>query len=117
MAESVVNVDVLQQYIQGVVGRADHHAQNVDVDQIVLALAGAIVWKKDPDVDLKVLTQDGKMGNVLWVTIGGQRYAFSYNHQVMAVEVRRGSLKGETIAVFTNTNTVASIKEFFEQLG
>lgn len=114
MPATLETIDVLQQYLQGVIGRADHHAK--EVDQVVLALVGAIVWKKDPDADLKVRTQDGAMGNVLWVTIGGLQYAFSYSHTVRAVELRRGSIKGEPIAVFTNATTLAAIKEFFGSL-
>ena len=38
MPAPVTTVDVLQQYLVGVVARADHHADNVN--EVVLSLAG-----------------------------------------------------------------------------
>jgi hypothetical protein len=37
-------VDILQDYISGVMARARHHANNVD--EVTLAIAGALVWRK-----------------------------------------------------------------------
>jgi len=39
MALTITTLNVLNQYINGVMGRADHHVQNVN--QVVLILAGA----------------------------------------------------------------------------
>lgn len=46
----VTDVEILQGYINGVMARADHHAN--EVEEIALALAGAIVWKKDAGKDI-----------------------------------------------------------------
>ena len=46
MPRRITDVDVLQQYLSGVMDRAEHHAQQVK--QVALAVAGGIVWKKDP---------------------------------------------------------------------
>ena len=35
------------------------------------------------------MSREGHMTNVLWVKIGGKRYAFSYNHQIGAIEKGR----------------------------
>jgi hypothetical protein len=86
-----VTTDVLQQYLLGVVARADHHADNVN--EVVLSLAGAIIWRKGPD-DLEVMVRDGVVKNVLWVRINGQRYALSYNHNDRTIEMRCGSTQG-----------------------
>ena len=45
MATKVNDVDTLQQYLTSVIERTDHHARQVD--EIVFALAGAIIWRKD----------------------------------------------------------------------
>jgi hypothetical protein len=45
MPQAIASVDVLQQYIQGVMARAEHHANNVD--EVALAVAGAVVWRKE----------------------------------------------------------------------
>ena len=52
MSLTVEDINSLQQYIVGVMNRADHHAGNVN--EIVLALAGAIVWEKD-DTPIRVM--------------------------------------------------------------
>ena len=45
MPEQVTYIDVLRDYLNGVVGRADHHAEGVN--EVVLAVAGGVVWRKD----------------------------------------------------------------------
>ena len=75
MVLTVQDVNVLQEYIAGVISCSDHHAGNVN--EISLALAGAIVWKKD-DQPIKVMAHGEESKNVLWAHIGGTRYAFAY---------------------------------------
>ena len=75
MALTVVDIDVLQTYIEGVMERAKHHAGKVD--KIALALVGVIIWRKDKEQPIKVMTNRGDTANVLWVFINGTRYAFS----------------------------------------
>lgn len=111
MAKQVRDIDTLKTYIAGVVERAGHHAPGVE--DIVLALAGAVVWRKDPTTPLKVNTRDGQMTNVLWVEIGGKRYAFSYNHDQQTVEVRAQTLQGAVMRSFSNSTPVNEVKAFF----
>ena len=56
------------------------------------------------------------MTNVLWAHIGGSRYAFTYNHDLQAIEIRRDNLRGYPVARFDNTATAAEIKQFFGDL-
>jgi hypothetical protein len=112
MQQTITNVDILQDYIRGVMDRADHHANNVD--QICLAIAGAIVWKKDGD--LTVFARAGSMKNVLWVQINGQRYALKYDHIAKRILVQQNSTRGKVLASFTNANTPADVKRFFTTL-
>lgn len=70
MPRKVQDVDVLTDYLRGVLDRAEHHAGNVDV--VALTIAGAVLWRKDSD-PLRVYEREGRMGNVLWVKIGGQQ--------------------------------------------
>ncbi|GJM12658.1 MAG: hypothetical protein DHS20C12_10610 [Pseudohongiella sp.] len=113
MALTIKDVDVLQKYIAGVMDRANHHAGNVEA--IALALAGAILWRKD-SIDIKVMEQGGDTKNVLWVTISGTRYAFSYNHDDEKIEMRENNTHGPTIHRFDNSTPVGDIKEIFEEL-
>lgn len=114
MATQITEVDLLREYLDGVVNRAGHHAKGVQF--IVLALVGAVVLHKDRDVPIETRGEPGDFKNVLWVTIRGTRYAFSYNHEASAIDVRRGSLQGNSVAQFTDANTVGEVAQAFENL-
>lgn len=51
MAVAVSEVEQLREYVRGVLSAAQHHAGNVD--EIILAIAGAIIARKD-DTPLQV---------------------------------------------------------------
>jgi hypothetical protein len=115
MALTVTEVEELRAYVQGVMERADHHAGAVK--HIVLALAGAILWRKEDDQPIKVMTgKAGQPTNVLWVHIGGSRYAFSYDHGAGTIEMREGSTQGPTLHSFTNKTPLSDVYNIFEKL-
>ena len=115
MALTVTEVEELRQYLQGVMARADHHAG--DVKQISLALAGAILWRKNDDEPIKVMVgRTGETRNVLWVKIGATRYVFSYNHDAGTIEMREGSTQGATLHSFTNKTPLATLHGIFNNL-
>ncbi len=113
MPTQVTEVDILQTYLQGVLTRADHHANNVN--EIALAIAGAIVWRKDPEA-IEVMAREGDMKNVLWVRIRGQRYAFTYNHAAGTIEIRQGNNRGAVLHSLTNATPLATLRQIFESL-
>jgi len=108
MALSVTEVEELRNYFKGVMDRADHHAGNVN--EIALALMGAILWRKNDDEPIKVLV------NVLWVRIGKDRYAFSFKHETGVIEMRKGSTQGPTLHAFTNATPLAEVRRIFAAL-
>ena len=112
MPQAVADVETLQVYIQGVMARAAHHAN--DVEEVCLAVVGGIIWKKDPGSVLEVMEQEGDLKNVLWVRIGGQRYAFTYNHGTRAIDVKRGTTRGPLLRSFTGASTLHDVKTEFE---
>jgi len=114
MPQAIETVDELQEYLVGVAGRADGHAPGVQ--SVILALAGAIVLFKDPGAELSILTREGLRGNVLWVVIGGERYALSYNHDDDTVEIRRRSWRGPVVARFDNNTTAMEVRRIFAEL-
>ena len=109
---TITDVDVLQQYISGVMDRADHHAGNVN--EVCFAIAGALIWRKQGDIH--VYERQGNMANALWVTINGNRYAVSYNHENGRIEIRENSMRGEVLREFDNTDSSADVREFFAAL-
>lgn len=113
MAKEVTDIERLKEYVDGVVGRADHHARWVN--EIALALVGAIVWKKD-ETPLKVLDRDGEMKNVLWVSINSVKYVFSYSRDRRAIDMREGTTRGRLVHSFSNSTSLADIRRVFEAL-
>ncbi|MBI3450506.1 MAG: hypothetical protein HY049_16545 [Acidobacteria bacterium] len=113
MPKTVSDVDVLRNYIQGVMKRAADHAD--DVSHVVLALAGAVLWRMD-DEPLKVFEREGEMKNVLWARIGAERYAFSYNHETRAIDMRRGSTQGSLVHAFSNSTPLREVSAVFAAL-
>lgn len=114
MALTVTEVEELRSYLQGVMTRADHHAGAVK--HIALALAGAILWRKNDDEPIRVMVREGQTANVLWVRIGTTRYAFSYNHDLGQIEMRAGSIQGSVVQTFTNATPLAAIYSYFAEL-
>lgn len=114
MPLAVKDVDTLKRYVEGIMGRAEHHAGNVG--GAALALAGAIVWRKDDAEEIEVMEREGDLKNVLWVKINGQRYAFSYNHTEETVEMRERSTQGPVLHSFTNSTPTSEIEAIFRTL-
>ncbi len=114
MPLSVSDIATLQQYLIGVMGRADHHAHRVN--EIALALVGAIVWRKDATAIKVMAARNGGTANVLWISIGGKRYAFSYNHDAGTIEMRDKSVQGDVLASFDNSTPIAEVRRIFSLL-
>ncbi|WP_151087867.1 hypothetical protein [Hymenobacter baengnokdamensis] len=114
MALTVTDVEQLRDYLCGVMARADHHAGNVK--EIALALVGGILWRKDDGESIQVMTRDGQAKNVLWVTMGGRRYAFVYNHSTGEIDMRNGTLQGPLVHAFSNATPLATLQQIFQNL-
>lgn len=112
MPIAVKSVRLLQEYVRGVMKRADHHAQGVG--EVVLALVGGVLWCAEGE--LEVFGIDGDLKNVLWFGVSGQRYAISYQHEQAAIEIRQGSTQGDVLHSFDNSSTLTEIKRFFAAL-
>lgn len=114
MALTVTEIEELRAYVNGVMARADHHAGAVN--EIALALTGAILWRKEDAEPIKVMAHNGETKNVLWVRMGGERYAFSYNHEIGQIEMRKGSTQGPTLHTFSNATPLADVRRIFAAL-
>jgi Integron cassette protein VCH_CASS1 chain len=114
MALTVKEMEVLRAYLNGVMDRADDHADAVR--EITLALTGAILWRKDDDEPIKVMVHNGMTKNVLWVRINGTRYAFSYDHETVLIEMRKDSIQGDTLHTFSNSTSLSELYQIFKAL-
>lgn len=112
MALTINGIDLLKKYFSGVIGRADHHADNVN--EIVFALIGGVIWRATEDIQVK--EYDGAPANILWMVVNTKRYCFSFNHSSGNIEVKENSIKGNVIATFSNSTPIGDVKKFFESL-
>ncbi len=111
MSFSIEGLKTFSNYINQLMDKADHHAFNVN--EIVLAIAGAVLWKGE---DLKVLVREGDIKNTIWFNISGKRYALKYSHEDSDIKLHRGSLQGRVIAIFNNSSPVSFVKQTFDKL-
>ena len=117
MKKPVRDLDFFQKYLQGVMSRA--MTQQPQVAGIALALASAVIWKKDGDI--LVWERDGRLVNVLQVQINGAEYTFAFRHAmpghtIEKIEVKKGTTHGRVLRYFDNSNTVEDVLRFFESL-
>lgn len=115
MAREITTINELQAYFAGVMKRADHHAGNVN--DVAMAIAGAVIWRKDPAHDIEIMERQGNAGNAMWVYINGNRYAISYDHSTQTIDIRnRTTRKANTLRSFTNADSAADVAQYFDSL-
>jgi len=113
MPLTVADLKTLEEYLDGVMNRSDHHAKTVGA--ITLALVGAVLWKKDPN-PIEVRTHDGKAANILWFHVNGNRYALAYNHKEKCIDLRDRTLTGAVRHKFNNKSSVSDVYNAFGNL-
>ena len=111
MALSITSLTSFHEYLEGVMGRADHHAQNVN--QIILTLIGAVIWRSD---DFEVFFRNENTGNILWFEVNGHRYVVGYNHITENIEIRDRTLQGPVLITLNNSSDITLVKVFFERI-
>jgi hypothetical protein len=114
MPISIHDVEQVQLYFAGVMGRSDHHAKTVG--GVALTLLGAVLWKKDKDTQLEVRRNEGAMGNVAWFEVGGNRYALTYNHTNETIDLHERTQSGRIIESFNNKTPSSKVLEVFSGL-
>lgn len=112
MAITLNSIDTLKSYLNGVMGRADHHAGNVE--GVALALLGAVMWKSTGEIEVK--QYDGRPANMLWFFVGSNRYAMRYDHSNEQIELRDRTRDGDVLARFDNNTSYQEIITVFERL-
>ena len=112
MAIALDQIGTLKEYFNGVMNRADHHADAVN--EIVLALIGGVIWRAEGNFDVKQYA--GEPANILWMHVDTTRYCFKFNHDIGKIECRKGGHGGELIEVFDNNTPLAEVKDFFAKL-
>lgn len=112
MALKIEDIRLMKRYFEGVMSRANHHADNVN--EIILALAGGVIWR---GADIGVRTYRDKTANMLWMkTDTGKVYCFIFNHNTGKIEVHEDSMNGKMLRMFSNADSNSDVKEFFGNL-
>jgi hypothetical protein len=112
MSIAIDSIEILQTYLNGVMERSGHHAENVE--GVSLALLGAVMWKSTGEIEVK--QYDGRPANILWFFVGENRYALVYNHVDQRIELRERVQGGTLIASFDNSSTYQQVIDIFSNL-
>lgn len=112
MAITIATIGLLQEYLDGVIKRAEHHAPNVI--EIAFALIGGVIWRATGDIEVR--EYNGSPANILWMPVNNKRYCFMFNHNTWVIEVREGNSRGTTLASFDNNTPLSDVTQFFRDL-
>lgn len=111
----VTDVDVLKTYLRGVIGGAKHHAPNVE--EIVLALAGGVISRKNSmHLEVQKSAKKGMANALRFVSTRGRRYALSYDHATQSILLKQGSSQGAILHSFTNATPISQVAAVFATL-
>lgn len=110
---TVTEIDELQCYLQGVIDRANHHAQ--EVNTVVAVLVGAVIWVKEGPIEIR--TYRGRMVNCIRFQTHGRSYVMGYSHEEGEVQVRANRQGGRVLQRFDNNSTAADVLTFFSTLS
>lgn len=112
MAISIDSIEGLQTYLNGVLGRANHHAENVE--GVSLTLLGAVIWRSTGEISVR--EYNGVPANMIWFHINDNKYVLTYNHSDEAIELKDRTHTGNVLASFDNTTANSEIIEVFRKL-
>ncbi|OWP79045.1 hypothetical protein [Flavobacterium oreochromis] len=112
MAIEIDSINSLQNYLNGVMNRADHHAK--EVEGVSLALLGAIIWRADGEI--LVREYNGNPANMIWFHIQNNKYVMTYNHNNQTIELKERTHTGTVITSFNNSTTYEEIIRIFSNL-
>jgi hypothetical protein len=110
---AIQSINALNEYLNGVMNRANHHATNVN--EVALTIAGAIVWRATDDMKVRSNNSRGT-GNMLWFFVKSKRYVLSYNQQTQTIDLLEGSIDGKILHSFDNGWSAIEVKKIFADL-
>ena len=111
MAITINSIEALQEYLRGVLDRANHDAGNVE--GVALALLGAVIWRADGEISVREYA--GRPANMIWFNVGDHRYVMTYNHNGQ-IELKDRTHTGNVIANFDNSSSYQDVIDTFSRL-
>ncbi|HHG8589693.1 TPA: hypothetical protein ACPYUC_002168 [Citrobacter koseri] len=115
MAIKAKDIEILHRYAQGVMERSEHHAKNVGV--VALTLIGGVIWKAVPG-SIEIRTHNGNLANMVWWKSEetNKKYAISYNHETLEIEMRDESVKGNVLFSLSNRTSPEDVLKMLLKL-
>ncbi len=109
MARQLRTNHEIDAYLRLVRRAANHHGHNVE--HIIDYIAAEVRRRVNLNSDLiEAYERLGKIGRTCWVTIAGNRYAFSYVHANGQIELREDGIQGRVLACFDNSVSLKIVK-------
>lgn len=101
------NIEI-DNFITKVITEANHHAPNVA--GVIMPLSMAVRERLNLAVDkVEVYERNGNLARTCWITVGGNRYTFTYNYNSGQIDLKVGSLQGILRSSFDNHTLHAAI--------
>lgn len=95
-------------FIGRVLTEANHHGANVN--KIIQLLSDEVRKYLNLGTDkVEVYERKGNLARTCWVTLGKNRYVFSYNYESAKIELRDKTLQGKKIFDFDNNTDYKDI--------
>jgi hypothetical protein len=104
-------VPEIKEYLDGVIGRSNHHAPNVG--KISNVLMSKVLHKNTGDISVR--TYASKTANILWFHVNDRSYSMSFNHQTSKIDLSNRSTK-VLVDSFDDSSSFHHIDAVFDTL-
>ena len=109
MARQLTTDAQIDAFIRKVIKKAHHHATNVE--HVIEPLSDIVRAAMSQTDTIEVFERNGKLARTCWVTIGGDRYVFSYEYTSATIELRERTTRGSVLHSFDNSWAKKAIKQ------
>jgi len=106
MARHLQTRKQIDDFIDMVTDKAHHHAPGVA--QIIDPLSQAVLGHPGFS-GLEVYERNGNLARTCWVTVGANRWVFSYSYGQHVIELRQKSTRGPVVFSFDNQTSAAAL--------
>lgn len=113
MARHLRTQNQINTYIAYVIQEAIDHASQVA--QVIQPLANAVLGHQAFS-RLEVYERNGNLARTCWVTVGNNRWVFSYSYAQGVIELRQHSTRGPVVFSFDNRTSATALQRQVSKL-
>lgn len=107
MARHLQTSAQINAYVAYVIREANDHSKQVA--QIIQPLANAVLGHQSFS-RLEVYERNGNLARTCWVTVGNNRWVFSYSYAQGVIELRQHSTRGPVVFSFDNKTSSTALQ-------